>query len=276
MHTHKDVVTEYYAGFNRRDPDIYARLFTKDCELIAPGLRLNGPDALREFDRGWTSAFADGRIENLHLGDTDGAVLASNWFHGGKHVQPLQTPAGSIPASGRNFQVPYSAMFEFDGGRIKTQRITFDADVVPALLGAPGRATRSHASASEVVVAIYEAFGRGDLASVLNRIDPRAELQFEGPSGVPWIGTFRGRDGWTTFFQTLGGHLDEIKVTMEVFAAEGERVAASGRYQGRVKATGARIDSPLVHLWTVRDGLVVRCVELTNTAAEVAACTATK
>ncbi len=125
-----------------------------------------------------------------------------------------------------------------------------------------------------IVTGIYEAFGRGDLAAVLSRIDPQAELQFEGPSAVAWTGTYHGREGWTTFFQTLGQNLDDIRVTMEPFAAQGDRVVFAGRYQGRVKATGRRIDSPLVHLWTLSNGMVARCLELTDTAAEADACTA--
>ena len=126
----------------------------------------------------------------------------------------------------------------------------------------------------DIVMGIYEAFGRGDLPAVLNRLDPQAELQFEGPSAVPWTGHYRGREGWTEFFQALGGNVDEITLSMEPFAAQGDRVVFAGRYQGRVKATGQRIDSPLVHLWTLRDGRVVGCLELTDTAAEAAACTA--
>ena len=124
------------------------------------------------------------------------------------------------------------------------------------------------------VAGIYEAFGCGDFAAVLNRINPQAELQFEGPSTVPWTGRFHGREGWTKFFQALGQNVDDIRVTMEPFAAQGDRVVFVGRYQGRVKATGQRIDSPLVHLWTLRNGLVARCLELTDTAAEATACTA--
>lgn len=58
---------------------------------------------------------------------------------------------------------------------------------------------------------------------------------------------------------------------MEPFAVDGDRIVAVGRYQARVKETGKRIDSPLVQLWTLRDGKVVHCLEMTNTAVEVEA-----
>jgi uncharacterized protein len=106
----------------------------------------------------------------------------------------------------------------------------------------------------------------------MNRIAPSAELTFEGSPAVPWSGHFLGREGWGRFFQTLAGHLSDINVTMQPFAVQGDHVAATGRYQGTVRATGQPIDSPLVHLWTVQNGLVVSCHETANSAAEAAAC----
>jgi ketosteroid isomerase-like protein len=124
----------------------------------------------------------------------------------------------------------------------------------------------------DAMQALYDAFSRGDIAGVLGRLDPAAELAFEGPKTVPWVGEWRGIDGWTKFFQTLGTHLDAITVKMQPFAAQGDRVVFAGRYTAKVKATGKGIDSPLVHLWTVRNGKALRCQEMANTAAEAAAC----
>ncbi len=118
---------------------------------------------------------------------------------------------------------------------------------------------------------LYDAFSRGDIAAVLNLLDPQADLSFEGTQTIPWAGTWHGPAGWGKFFQTLGENADEITLTMEPFAAQGDNIVTVGRYQARVKLTVKWIDSPLVHLWTIRSGLVVKCVELTNTAAEAAA-----
>jgi ketosteroid isomerase-like protein len=125
----------------------------------------------------------------------------------------------------------------------------------------------------DLIESVYEAFRRGDMASILERLDPRAELEFEGPSIIPWAGNRHGRDGWAKFFQAIGENIEVSTLTMRPFAAQGDHVVAVGRYQALVKRTGKRIDSPLVHLWTIGNGRIVRCQELTNTAAEAAACT---
>src|SRR5262245_25193283 len=124
-----------------------------------------------------------------------------------------------------------------------------------------------------VIMTIYEAFSRGDIPAVLDTLDPQADLSFEGPSSIPWTGQYSSRDGWVKFFQTLAENMEEIALQMTLFAAQGDNVVMTGRYQARVKKTGQRIDTPLVHLWTVRNGKVIRCQEMTNTAAEAAACT---
>lgn len=269
MRTHTDVIVEYYGAFNRRDREVYARLFTKNCKLVAPAVQLEGIEAMRAFDQTWSSVFSEARIESLRMAESNGALLSCNWFHGGTHIQPLQTPAGLIAATGRSFEAPYTATFEFEGDRIETQRIVFDAAYIPAALGIPTPVAESNL---DVVMRIYDAFSRGDLSALLERLDAQAELLFEGPTDIPWAGRYQGREGWTTFFQTLGQNLDEITLTMEPFAVQNDNVIVSGRYRARVRLTGERIDSPLVHLWTVRDGVVIRCVELTNTAAEAMAC----
>ena len=125
-----------------------------------------------------------------------------------------------------------------------------------------------------LVACIYDAFARGDIPAILNCLDPQAELIFEGSGAIPWAGNRHGQDEWLAFFQAVGANLDEVVFadTMKPFAVQGDHVVFSGRYAARVKATGKRIDSPLVHLWTLRNGKVVRCVELTNTVVEAAAC----
>lgn len=129
-------------------------------------------------------------------------------------------------------------------------------------------------SNADLILSLYDEFRRGDIAAVMSHLDPQAELVFEGSSDIPWSGNRHGHDGWAQFFQTLSEHLDEITLLLEPFAVQGDHLVVAGRYQARVKRNGKRIDSPLVHLWTLRNGLVMRCQEMTNTAAEVAACLA--
>ena len=47
----------------------------------------------------------------------------------------------------------------------------------------------------DVVQQAYEAFGRGDIPGVLELLTDDVEWTMQGPSMIPFAGTFRGREG---------------------------------------------------------------------------------
>jgi ketosteroid isomerase-like protein len=50
------------------------------------------------------------------------------------------------------------------------------------------------------------------------------------------------------------------------FVAQDDTVVMIGGYGATVTATGERFDLPLVHVWTIQNGLVKRFVNFTDTA----------
>lgn len=74
----------------------------------------------------------------------------------------------------------------------------------------------------ETVVAIYQAFQRGDIPFILERLAP--DVRWEDwpdhsaqKAGVPWLKPLRGRDAVPQFFQLLGTykfHRFDIKAVM--------------------------------------------------------------
>ncbi|MFL6414973.1 MAG: hypothetical protein ACJ74Y_04815, partial [Bryobacteraceae bacterium] len=57
-------------------------------------------------------------------------------------------------------------------------------------------------SNSDVIKNIYAAFNRGDIESVLAKVQPNAEWMNYGPTSVPYFGNFTGR--MAAFFQAIG------------------------------------------------------------------------
>jgi ketosteroid isomerase-like protein len=135
MHTPEEVVRRYYDAFNARDLGAYADLFTPDCTTETPGFSAKGIEGVRAFDRVWTQAFPKARIESLRMVTVGEHLGTANWLHGGKHEAPLKGPGGEIPATGAQFSAPYTATFIVRNGRIALQRLQFDAESIPALLG---------------------------------------------------------------------------------------------------------------------------------------------
>jgi ketosteroid isomerase-like protein len=54
---------------------------------------------------------------------------------------------------------------------------------------------------------------------------------------------------------------------MTEFFSNGDAVAAFGRYQATVKATGVRVDTPVAHYFKFRNGKVVRYINIINSGA---------
>lgn len=115
---------------------------------------------------------------------------------------------------------------------------------------------------------MYDAFAKGDIQTIVEHLTPDVEWLAEGPSSVPYFGRMRGpAEVQSKFFGGIATTQEDMKLTMEDFIAQGDGVAAFGRYSAKVKATGKRFDAPLGHLFRVRDGKVAKFLNLGDTAA---------
>src|SRR5438309_12030802 len=62
---------------------------------------------------------------------------------------------------------------------------------------------------TEIVKGIYEAFGRGDIPTILNSLADNIEWIVSGhEDGIPYAGTYRGREGVGQFFSVLGDNIE--------------------------------------------------------------------
>ncbi len=131
----KDLEQRYYAAFNARDFESYDRFFTEDCEVTAPGpMTMRGIEAMKAFDRAWTSAFPDAVI-TLEQQVLDGSTLISRNRFTGRQTGVFQTPGGDIPPTGRRLEGEYTAWMEMENGRCKAVRFYYDQMEILAQLG---------------------------------------------------------------------------------------------------------------------------------------------
>ena len=121
---------------------------------------------------------------------------------------------------------------------------------------------------ADVVAAIYAAMAEADLDAVLACCRP--DVTITQADELPWGGRYVGRDGLFEFATRLVGTIDS-KVTAEGLFEAGDRVVQRGRTAGTVRATGATFDVAEVHVWTLRDGLVVAADFYIDTPAMLAA-----
>lgn len=111
----------------------------------------------------------------------------------------------------------------------------------------------------QTVEAIYDAFGKGDIPAILERLHPEVEWEYElVEHDIPWLAPRRGRAQVGEFFQSL--QLLDFHHFEPVSLLEGpKQVAGIVRMKASVRASGKRIDDLEIHLFTFDDaGRVTR------------------
>lgn len=109
----------------------------------------------------------------------------------------------------------------------------------------------------ETVLAIYEAFARGDIPGVLARFhDDIVWIEAENfpyADGNPYVGPEAVLSG---VFARCGSEWEGFGVEIDELIDAGQIVVARGWYTGTYKATGRPQRTQLAHIWRMRDGKV--------------------
>jgi ketosteroid isomerase-like protein len=97
----------------------------------------------------------------------------------------------------------------------------------------------------------YEAFGRGDVPTVLGLFAPT--MDWYTPDTVRFGGRYSGPAAVAEFFSKLPENYAELIVEPQSFVDRGDTVVVIGRHRART-AVGNAIELPWVHVWTVANG----------------------
>ncbi len=121
------------------------------------------------------------------------------------------------------------------------------------------------------VMQAYDMYRNKDIAGILAMVDPQVEWVGYDSDYIPFAGSHHGKDEVAQFFQKLDAAQEVLRFEPRNFIAEGDKVAVTGTGSWRVKATGQSYDSPWAHVFTLRDGKIVRFEQFNHTAAAEAA-----
>jgi ketosteroid isomerase-like protein len=103
--------------------------------------------------------------------------------------------------------------------------------------------------------------------------DMADDIEWHQAQGLPHGGLYRGRDEVErAIFAPLDDEWwDEFEATPNEVLDAGTEIVVLGRYTGRAKRTGNRLDVPFVHVWSLRDGQAIRFRQFLDTAGWIAA-----
>jgi ketosteroid isomerase-like protein len=108
---------------------------------------------------------------------------------------------------------------------------------------------------------LYEARGNPDIVKTVLAPDVRWEVV----EGFPHSGIYQGLNGVVDFFTRLFGDFEDWQTEPAELLEAGERVIAVGFYSARAKGTGRSFKARFVHVWTMRDGVIVRLQQCADT-----------
>ena len=117
----------------------------------------------------------------------------------------------------------------------------------------------------------YEAFGRGDIAALLNLFDENIMWVTPGPSALPTSGRRRGRQEVAGFFQTLNDTFQIEQFTPRQFIGDGNTVVVTGDEVARARTTNRSFNVEWCHVFEMKDGLVTAFHEYFDASAALEA-----
>jgi len=120
----------------------------------------------------------------------------------------------------------------------------------------------------QMVRDLYDAFGQGDIPTVLGAMD--GDTQWREAEGNPYQ---MSGEAWTgpeailqNLFMKLGTEWDAFTVHPKDFHDAGDTVLVEGRYTGTYKATGKALDAQYCHVFRLRDGKLASFQQFVDTA----------
>jgi len=122
------------------------------------------------------------------------------------------------------------------------------------------------------VQSMYAAFGRGDIASLLAGCTPDIDWQTVGRQrDFPTLGPRKGVAQVQDFFRLVGELEEFSEFSPREFYAADDKVFVLGSYTMKIRQTGKSVATEWAHVFTLKNGKVVRFREHTDTAQLAAA-----
>jgi ketosteroid isomerase-like protein len=109
----------------------------------------------------------------------------------------------------------------------------------------------------EVMRRAYAAFNRGDYDGMV--ADLALDFEYVTAGMLPDTeAVYRGPEGWKEFTRWLSDQFDDARVQPQEFLETDDEVLAPVRISGRGKQSGVEARWDVWHLWTLRNGKIVR------------------
>src|SRR5438045_191001 len=116
----------------------------------------------------------------------------------------------------------------------------------------------------EIIKGLYNSFASGDVPAVLGAM--AANISWTEAEGFPYAGTYIGPNAiLENVFMKYATEWEGFAAVPDKFIDGGDVVVALGNYSGKYIKTGKSTSVPFAHVWTLKDGSIVKFVQYTDT-----------
>ncbi len=116
----------------------------------------------------------------------------------------------------------------------------------------------------QIIENAYQSFASGDIPGLLGTFDEN--IEWTEAEGFPYGGTYTGANSiLENVFMKLGTEWENFAAVPDEILDAGDNIVALGNYSGKYNASGKSMSVPFAHVWTLRDGKIVKFVQYTDT-----------
>ncbi len=118
---------------------------------------------------------------------------------------------------------------------------------------------------------IYAAFGRGDVAAIMQALTDDIDWVIPGPSELPHAGTRHGKQAVQEWFGVFAQTVEYHRFEPYDFIAQGDKVVALIHVEGTMRHSHGTLAMDEANVLTFRDGKLARFQTFEDTAANMTA-----
>jgi ketosteroid isomerase-like protein len=138
-----------------------------------------------------------------------------------------------------------------------------------AFLRGDDLATEKHAEMNnvEVIKDAYDAFVQGDADKLLALMDEDIDWHIAGPDSISFAGSNRGRNAVRRVLEKSFATVKNQQPEVRDVIAQGDTVTVIGHERGQCSTNNQEYESYWIHVFTLRDGKIIKFREYLDTAA---------
>jgi len=216
-----------------------------------------GIEATKDFYNNYLTGFSDVEFTMKSVFGQEGKIV-KHWNFKGKHTGDFF----GIPATGNQVDIDGTTLVKMKNGKIAEEQDFMDNMLFMQQLGIV-----SSPDNMSIINKLYEDFAKGDMPSVgavmdANILWNEAE-NFPLADGNPYIGFDAIVKG---VFSRIGEEWEYWNLTdLNLHEMSNNMVLATGRYQAKYKKNGKIINLQMAHLWSLKDGNIIKFQQFADT-----------